>query len=204
MKLYHFPKTRSARVLWAAKELGVDLELISVDLLKGEQRKPEYGDIHPHHKIPSLVDDAKELHLIESGAIATWLQENHDPDNRLAPAPGTVARARYWEWMFYVTVTLDALVVPAYIHSKVYPEGMRDGALVAKNTAELREHAMPFIAKRLGDNQWACGDQFTLADVALGYDLVLAAGIDLLAGHDNLGAYLGRVTAREAFRAAMA
>lgn len=202
MKLYHFPRSRSARVLWAANELGAKLDIIPVNLLEGEHRKAEYGVTHPHHKVPAFADATRDLHMIESGAIAVWLQEIADTDNSLIPERGTAARGRYWEWLFYVNSTLDNIVIPAYLHSKILPEPARDEQVVTNNAEVWNTDAAPFVAKRLGDGTWACGGQFTIADVFLTYDLVLAMGLGWLEAHPALRAYVGRATAREGFKAA--
>lgn len=40
IKVFHFPLSRSARVLWMLEELGLAYEVIKVDLVKGEAYTP--------------------------------------------------------------------------------------------------------------------------------------------------------------------
>ena len=47
MKLYEFAPTRSIRARWTLQELGVEFEAITVNLLLGENRKPEFLSINP-------------------------------------------------------------------------------------------------------------------------------------------------------------
>src|SRR5580704_16517782 len=42
MKLYEFAPTRSIRARWTLQELGVDFEPVTVDLVAGEHRRPEF------------------------------------------------------------------------------------------------------------------------------------------------------------------
>ena len=42
-QLYHFPSTNPQKVTFAFKELGLDCELVPVDLSKGEQRQPAFS-----------------------------------------------------------------------------------------------------------------------------------------------------------------
>ena len=65
MKLYEFPPTRSIRVRWTLQELGVDFEAVTVNLMAGEHRGPEFLAINPAGKIPVLVDG--EMVLSEIG-----------------------------------------------------------------------------------------------------------------------------------------
>jgi len=43
MKLYGFPPTRSIRVLWMLRELGVDFDFVNVSLMAGENRRPGFS-----------------------------------------------------------------------------------------------------------------------------------------------------------------
>lgn len=76
MKLFHMPNTRSARVLWCATEVGVDLDLVPIDLRRGEHKTPEFLAMHPLGKVP-----AAQVHgvtLFESGALCQVLAEGSD------------------------------------------------------------------------------------------------------------------------------
>jgi Glutathione S-transferase, N-terminal domain len=82
MKLYGFPPTRSIRVLWTLRELGVDFELVEVNLMAGENRRPEFLALNPAGKLPVLVDG--DFVLTESVAIdfvaaytLDWANEVH-------------------------------------------------------------------------------------------------------------------------------
>jgi Glutathione S-transferase, N-terminal domain len=55
MQLYEFGPTRSIRVRRTLRELGVDFEAVSVNLLAGEHRRPEFLRINPAGKVPVLV-----------------------------------------------------------------------------------------------------------------------------------------------------
>jgi glutathione S-transferase len=44
MRLYHFPSPNPQKVTFALKELGLDCEIVPVDLAKGEQnRDPRFS-----------------------------------------------------------------------------------------------------------------------------------------------------------------
>ncbi len=47
MKLYHFPSPNPQKVTFALKELGLDCELVPVDLSKGGQQQPEFLAVNP-------------------------------------------------------------------------------------------------------------------------------------------------------------
>lgn len=67
MKLYNAALSPNAlRVRAVAKELGIELEIIDVDLRKGENKTASYLAMNPNGKVPVLVDD--DLVLWESRA----------------------------------------------------------------------------------------------------------------------------------------
>jgi glutathione S-transferase len=82
MKLYEFAPTRSIRVRWTLQELGVDFEAVTVNLIAGEHRSPEFLKINPAGKLPVLVDG--DTILTESIAIVLYLAEKYR-DKRLVP-----------------------------------------------------------------------------------------------------------------------
>ena len=47
MKLHHFPSPNPQKVTFALRELGLDCEIVPVDLAKGEQRQPEFLALNP-------------------------------------------------------------------------------------------------------------------------------------------------------------
>ncbi|KJV04997.1 glutathione S-transferase family protein, partial [Methylocucumis oryzae] len=72
MKLYHFPiSPNSRRVVAVIHHLGLECELIALDLSKGEHLTPEFISLNPNHMIPTLVDG--DTVLWESNAIMQYL-----------------------------------------------------------------------------------------------------------------------------------
>ena len=57
VKLYELGPTRSIRARWTLQELGVAFEPIRVELMAGENQRPEFLKINPAGKLPVLVDD---------------------------------------------------------------------------------------------------------------------------------------------------
>lgn len=200
MKLYGFKGTRSNRVEWMLQELGVDYELVKVDLLTGEHKKPEHFARHGHGLVPALEDG--DVRMIESAAACLYLADKY-PDQGLAPKVGTPARARYYQLAFYAVSTLDESVVPLFFHTVVYPPEKRQQTVLDAKTP-IWETAAELLTRELGDSPYLLGKTFSAADVIVGYDLALAAKAGLLTKYPALAAYTERVTARDAFKKAYA
>jgi glutathione S-transferase len=77
-----------------------DRNLILVDRAKNAQKSREYLKINPNGRIPALVDG--DLVLFEAAAIVLHLVDQH-PKAGLAPKPGTPERARFYQWMTFLT-----------------------------------------------------------------------------------------------------
>jgi glutathione S-transferase len=195
-----FPGTRGSRVRWMLEELGVPYSLAPVDLSKGEHKRPEYLEKHPHGKVPAVSASLEDtqLVLIESAAICMHLADTH-PQQNLAPAPGTHYRAFWYQWIVYAVASLDEALVPMLFHTALLPADERKAEPV-EHGKKVWAAAAPFIARAVDGRQWLLADHFTAADVVLGYDLHLAQQMSLLAEHPPLAQYYARLAARPAFR----
>jgi len=204
VKLYHFPRTRSSRALWTAKELGMNIDVQLVNLRQGEQKQPDYLAVNPHGWVPSFQDDELGATLLESGAICLHLLEKSGKKEQLLPAEGTKERAMCYHWMFYAPGTLDGNTIPFFIQKSFVPEPHRDQNIIRASEHVWKEIIAPYLSNALGENTYLCGDTFTVADIMVGYDLILAEKLGVLSGIANLEAYVQRLMERPAFQAATA
>ena len=87
MKLYHFPRSPNTRkVLAVIYHLELNTKMETVDLLKGEQMKPEFVRLNPNHKTPALQDgDFLLWNRMPSCSLAS-----RKPGNKLWPSDSKV------------------------------------------------------------------------------------------------------------------
>lgn len=99
--LYTFTTPNGRKVSIALEELGLPYTVKVVDIMKGEQLRPEFLAINPNNKIPAIVDHegpgGQPLALFESGAILLYLAEK---TGKLLPAD---PRGRYQaqQWLMF-------------------------------------------------------------------------------------------------------
>lgn len=98
--------SRTLRAHWALTFLGLDYETRRIRTRTPAMEGAEYRAINPRGKVPTLQDG--ELTLKESPAIIAYLAERYDDDERRLMPPGVEARARYFEWMSFIAMELDA------------------------------------------------------------------------------------------------
>jgi glutathione S-transferase len=196
IQLHGLPGTRSTRAAWLLEELGVPFEQKRVEFSKGEHKAPGHLALQPHGLIPAI--DLGHGPMIESAAMCLALADQY-ADKHLAPALDAPARARYYEAIVYAVSTLDETVIPIYFHKKVLPEPARDPKVIEAKLP-IFKIAADLLTKRLGDRKFIVGDTFTAADVVVGYDLILALEVGLLAEHPKLKAYTESLLGRPAIK----
>ncbi len=128
--LYYSPSTAALLVHWLLIELEVPHTLRCLDLPAGEHKQAAYLAINPAGRVPTLVIDDQPI--TEAAAIALHLADAYAPTT-LAPAPGTLERAAYYQWMFFFANTMQ----PAY-RSWFYPAEPAGEANVAAVQASAR------------------------------------------------------------------
>jgi glutathione S-transferase len=160
MKLYHFPSPNPQKVTFALKELGLDCELVPVDLAKGEQRKPAFLAVNPAGRVPVLVDG--DATLTESHAILAYLGEK---TGRLWPT-SAVGRAQALQWLFFLSQHMmpAAGEVALRIRAKVLGIAV-DEAVIAHGEQALKA-VLPVIEGHLAQNRWMLDGEFSFADCA--------------------------------------
>lgn len=102
--LYYAPGTAAMVVHWLLIEIGAPHELRCLDLAAGEHKRPEYLALNPNGVVPTLLIDG--VPVFESPALALHLADAH-PQAGLAPVVGSLARARYYQWMLHLAYALQ-------------------------------------------------------------------------------------------------
>ena len=166
MKLYSFPYSSNARkARMAALLLGIDLELVTVDLGKGDQRKPEYLAINPMGRVPALDDNG--FMLWESNAIMAYLADKK-PGNTLYPAAAQ-PRADVNRWLFWAanhwSPAVAALVFENLLKAR-FNLGAPEPVQVKRQEDSVRTFGSVLDA-HLAKRQWVCGSAITIADLAI-------------------------------------
>jgi glutathione S-transferase len=103
-QLHYFPSNANAAPHMVLEELGQKYELVLVDRAENAQKSKNYLKINPNGRIPTLVDG--DLVMFEAAAIVLHLVDRH-PDGGLAPKIGTPERARFYQWMAFLTNSLQ-------------------------------------------------------------------------------------------------
>lgn len=115
---YYHPISAPCRsVLLLAKAIGVDLNLIFLDLMKGEHLNPEFTKLNPQHLVPTINDDG--FVLWESRAILKYLVDRYAKDDSLAPNEPKLC-AMINQRLYFDGITLFPAILGYFVSKALY------------------------------------------------------------------------------------
>lgn len=195
MKLYYSPGACSLSPHIVAREAGLPLDIVKVDLrAKKTADGGDYWAINGKGSVPLLeLDDGTRLS--EGPAIVQYLADRA-PAKQLAPAHGDIERYKLQEWLNFITSELHKQFSPLF-------DPASDDAQKDRQREKIAGR-LEWVAKQLGDKPYLTGDTFTVADAYLFtvMNWTRVTKIDL-ARWPTLQAYHARVAQRPAVHAAM-
>ena len=169
MRFYSFWRSLAAfRVRTALNIKGlVPDEIVSVDLLKGEQRQDAYRQVNPQMLLPALVDGDGPI-LFQSVAIMEYLDETH-PNPPILPRDPR-GRARVRALASIVASDSHPLMVPRVRnfleHELKLDEPTRNRWIrhwIGEGLAAMEGH----LARDKETGKFAHHDAMTMADICL-------------------------------------
>jgi glutathione S-transferase len=199
IKLYFAPRTRAVRILWLLEELGLPYELERVEFLP--PAKNFFAQQTPTGKLPTIVDG--DVTMSESGAIVEYILERYG-EGRLAPRAGTRERARFLQWLHFAESTaFPPLGILVWL--TLYRKDAASQSELIQDARARAAMGLDFLEREIGESSHLVGDEFSAADIMMGFTLVAARMLGVLdARHPRLGRYLARLEARPAFQKAAA
>jgi glutathione S-transferase len=191
MKLYGTPPTRALRVIWLLNELGLEYEMLPVDVLQGENQKQDFLTLNPAAKIPVLVDGS--LVVTESAAIQLYLA---DKNPQAGFIPETVEdRAQMYRWIFFLVTEIEQPLWRIARHTFLYPEEKRlpqDVDLARQECVEM----VAVLERHMEEREFMVADRLSVADFNAAYTLDWANEEKMLDGTPRLREYLKSMYAR--------
>lgn len=188
--LYHSPASRAFIAYWMLEEIGVPFDVKTVDIAKGEQKKPDYLKINPAGKVPAL-SDGKAV-VTETPAVCIYLADRYAYGG-LAPRIDDPRRGEYLRWMVYSSAVVDPA---AELHSRHMDlPGNQAGFGAFDDMVRV-------LDQHLSRHPYLVGETFTAADVALGGTVSMLLYQKKLPETAALVEYNARLTGRDAYHRA--
>lgn len=200
-RLHYFPANANAAPHMLLEEIGASYELALVDRAKNAQKSADYLKINPNGRIPAL--EADDTVIFEAAAIVLYLSDRH-PEAALAPAIGTAERAKFYQWLVFLTNSLQEELMIFQYPERLAGDDVNAVAVVRRG-AEARAGAfLDVIEDHLKANgPYFLGDRVSAADL---YLVMLARWARSMAEpprtRPHVAQLLDAVTARPAVRRA--
>jgi glutathione S-transferase len=192
MKLYYHPISGHAhRAHLFLSLLGLDFELVEVDLMKAEQKTDAFLKLNPFGQVPVLEDDG--IVVADSNAILVYLASRYGDASWLPKDP--VGAAAVQRWLSVAAGEIASGPATARIIN-LFKKAMDPADAIAR-----AHRILGLVDGSLAGKQWIAASQPTIADIAL-YSYIARApegNVDL-APYANVMAWLARVEALPRFQ----
>jgi glutathione S-transferase len=158
IELYTWPTPNGWKATITLEELSLPYTVHPVDIMAGEQKRPEFLRLNPNGRIPAIIDTDEDLPIFESGAIMIYLAEKSD---QLLPRD-VRGRAAVMEWLMFQMSGIGPMMGQANIFSRYFPEKIP--AAIDRFQSEVRR-LFSVLDGQLAGTEYLAGD-YSIADIA--------------------------------------
>jgi glutathione S-transferase len=152
------------KVLWCLSELDIAYRRIDAGMAFGKNNEPEYLAMNPNGRVPTLVDG--DFVLWESNSVMRYLALAYGQGSPIYPqAPKQ--RTSVDRWLDWTLSTLQPVDRPVFWALVRTPVDKRDMVAIQKD-ADAEAVQWRIVDAQLATRRFIAGDDFTLADIALG------------------------------------
>jgi glutathione S-transferase len=195
--VHHLNQSRSQRILWLLEELGAPYEIkFYTRDATTNLAPPELEAVHPLGKSPVITDG--DLVIAESGAAVDYLVRKHG-GGKLAPAAGSKDYEKHQEWLHY---SEGSAMLPMMMHLYVMRLGEAGAPIQPRIDEEMHRH-LGYVNDALNGRDFLMGSELTAADVQMSFVGEIGRAFGRLGDHPNVNAWVDRMHARPAYKAAL-
>ncbi|CAE6455670.1 hypothetical protein ACGC1H_005795 [Rhizoctonia solani] len=207
VKLYGMPYSTCTKRVWTtAKEIGVNVEIVPVDLSKGAHKDPSYVDnFHPFGIIP-VLEDEDGTKIYESRAISRYLVAKYAPDSSLLPKASDAKAYGLFEQAASVEYSTFDPPASSLAYEKVFApmRQLKTNEELVKKYVDTLNAKMDGYERILSKQKYLAGNTFTLADL---FHLPYGAMLDqlepsVLSSKPHVKAWWADITSRDSWKAA--
>jgi GST-like protein len=141
---------------------GAEYDAYLIKIGDGDQFGSGFADINPNSKIPALMDHSTETptRVFESGSILLYLAEKFGAFLPTDPA----GRTQCLNWLFWQMGSAPYLG-GGFGHFYAYAP-IKIEYCIDRFTMETKRQ-LDVLDRHLANNQYMCGDEYTIADIAI-------------------------------------
>jgi glutathione S-transferase len=205
MQIYNSfgPNPRAVRMFLAEK--GLDVPMVDVDLLAGENRQAAYVAKNPGGQVPALMFDDGRV-IGETVAIFEYLDEKHPTPPLVGSTAEERAETRCWQRRIELKITEHLYNGFRFAEGlELFRPRMRVLPEAAEGLKATARDNLAWLEPLMAGRQFVAGDRFTIADIILfaALDFGRGVGQPLDPALPNLNAWFARVAARPSAAASL-
>ncbi|MCV2423662.1 glutathione S-transferase phi, partial [Paucibacter sp. DJ4R-1] len=198
--------TCTKRVWTTAKEIGVDVEIVPVDLAKGAHKDPAFiENYHPFGIIP-VLEDEDGTKVYESRAISRYLVAKYGKGSPLLPSPSDPKTYGLFEQAASIEYSTFDPPASSLTFERVFGpmRGLQPNEELCKKYTDTLNTKLEGYERILSKQKYLAGNTFTLADL---FHLPYGAMINnidpsILASKPHVKAWWADITSRESWQEA--
>jgi glutathione S-transferase len=161
--LYYAPTACSIAPHIALEEVGAAFEPRRIDLANDEQSSSEFLKLSPLGRVPAMIIDGEAV--TEVPALLAFVA-SLKPEAGLTPPPGTLAYARCFEWLGFLSSSLHVAYAQFRRPQRFLAEGS-PGWDELSGQGRLNTIRLYREVERRLTGSWAAGDFYSIADINL-------------------------------------
>lgn len=166
--------------------LGLEYDWIRVDLLKGEQKSPDFLALNPFGQVPVLVDGA--VTLADAQAILVYLARQYGGDRWLPAEPLPLAQVVRW------LSTAAGEVRQGPESARLY-HLLKVSSISLERAHQRTEFILAQLDQQLSRDRWLALGRPTIADIAVFPYIALAADGQIdLTPYPQVRGWIERIT----------
>ena len=162
--LYYWPTPNGHKISIALEEMGLEYNVIPVNIGTGDQFKPEFLAFSPNNRMPAIIDhngkDAQNVTVFESGAILLYLAEK---TGQLIPED-LQGRKKTHEWLMWQMGGFGPMLGQAH-HFNFYAPEKIEYAMNRYSQEANRLYGV--LDKQLSQSEYVAGEMYSIADIAI-------------------------------------
>ncbi|ENU61385.1 MULTISPECIES: glutathione S-transferase family protein [Acinetobacter] len=199
--LYYWGTPNGHKISIALEEMGLEYQIIPINILENDQFQSDFLAISPNNKIPAIVDQdgphGRAISIFESGAILQYLGRK---TSLFYPAD-EVKRIQVEQWLMWQMGGLGPMLGQNHHFSRFAPERI---AYATERYVNESKRLYGVLNKQLVGQEYVAGE-YSIADMAIFPWLLRHDWQQItLEDYPEVSKYIDRLNARPAVQKALA
>ncbi len=165
IQLYSLATPNGQKIGIALEEMGLPYKAHKIDIMRGDQFKPEFIAVNPNSKIPAITDpvgpDGRPISIMESGAILFYLAQK---SGKFIPTDLRL-QSEVMQWLFFQVGGVGPML-GQFGHFYKYAKDKCDHPYPLERYATEARRLLGVLEGRLEGRTFLVGDEYSIADMA--------------------------------------